>query len=639
MQAPARKKILVIALLAGITFAAYGRVRELPFITYDDPEYITGNLRVQAGLTAGNLVWAATAIVGANWHPVTLISHMTDCQLFHLNAAGHHITSLALHLLNVLLLFWVLQLATGFIWRSGFVAALFAVHPLNVESVAWIAERKNVLSMFFFLLAVWAYLWYSRAPNIKRYAAVSACFILALMTKPMIVTFPFVLLLIDYWPLAKGRMPAPAVSPVANGDRELGLATRSDDDREKQRRTSRHLILEKIPLVVIAAAGGLITLYAQKAGGGFVALRHPFGSRVRNAIVSYVIYLCKSVWPTKLAVFYPFPQTTIPLWEVGLAAAALLAATAIALIFARRFKFVACGWLWYLVTLAPMIGFIQVGYQARADRYMYLPLIGIFIIAVWLAGEVIESLKGSRVPVLVAAVCLLVLLTAATVHQLSYWTDSISLFQHAEQVTTGNYVAYSNLSYAYTQAGRLKDAEEEIAKTAPSDPSYAQSQEILGMLSLQAGDVQGAIDHLKAAIQASPNEFDANNKLGIVLARSGHLTEAVPYFRRALDVKPDNVLAMANLAGVDEQIGEENEAISLYSKAISLIGAQPLFDQNDSAKAMTENIHLQMAELFLKGGALDQAEGHFNQVLRLDPGSSAAREGLNRLASLRALRN
>jgi protein O-mannosyl-transferase len=638
--AATRDKLLVFALLIAITLAAYWQVRRLSFVTYDDREYVTENLRVQGGLSSSNVPWAFTAVVASHWHPLTLLSHMTDCQLFGLEPEGHHLTSLAIHLANVLLLFWVLQLATGMVWRSAFVAALFAVHPLNVESVAWVAERKNVLSTLFFMLTIWAYIWYTRSPNWKRYVSVCALFILGLMSKSMLVTLPFVLLLLDYWPLERWKIGPAGKEPAASADAQADTVDSVGATQPGRRLPTWRLLLEKAPLILFSALSGLMalesigdTLYSPPLA--------PVGSQISNALVSYVVYLEKFVWPSKLAVFYPFATAPFPIWQVALATAALLAATAMALLLARRFKFLICGWFWYLGTLVPVIGFLQAGYQSRADRYAYVPLIGIFILLVWGVAEIRLRLRLGSLQMLPAAVCvaaamlILAVMIGLTRRQVSYWHDTVTLFEHAEQVTSGNYVAYSNLGYVYMTAGKFDEAAAEYSKTRPGDPTYADSQQTLGIISLQKGEIDQAIIYLKGAVKANPGSFEAYNKLGVALGQAGRLDEAAACFRKVVEINPNEAPAYANLGSICEQTGDTSGAVSFYEKAIGLIAGTAMIDKSNSAKALAVRIHLETANVLIKGGKFKEAEGHFSEALRLDPNSAAARQGLDRISSLK----
>ncbi|HEY6332328.1 MAG TPA: tetratricopeptide repeat protein [Blastocatellia bacterium] len=637
MATTTRNRLLVVIFLIVITVMAYWQVRGLLFVTYDDREYITENFRVQAGLSWGNILWTSTAVVASHWAPVTLLSHMAACQVFGLKPEGHHLVNLALHIANVLLLFWVLQLATGLLWRSAFVAAIFALHPLNVESVAWVAERKNVLSTFFLLLTIWAYVHYTRSPGWRRYVVVLACFTLGLMSKPMLVTVPFLLLLLDYWPLARWKAGPDAVTRSMFAGKQSETAGQaaiagSPDTREPGRWPLHRLLLEKAPLLLLTVFSCVMTmrsigdtLYSPPVA--------PLRSQFSNAIISYVVYLYKCIWPTRLAVFYPFQKAPFAFWEVAVAAAGLTAMSVIALLMAAQFKFVVCGWFWYLVSLAPVIGFIQAGYQSRADRYAYVPLIGIFIILVWTAAEVSNRVQLARLPLLALGGCILAIMITLTVGQVSFWHDSVTLFHHAEQVTSDNYIAYSNLGYMYMMSGDLDDAAAEYSRTDPSDPTYADAQENLGVVSLRKGEMSQAIDHLKTAIEVNPRSFEAYNRLGIALANAGQRDQAADCFRKALAIKPDQPSAYANMGSIAEQKGDLDESSFFYEKAIDLIRAAQ-DNGNNSENGMAESIHLRLAELSIKRGDLNQAKEHFNAILRLDPNSAAAREGVDRVSNL-----
>ena len=638
MAAPLRNNLLIYGLLVAITLAAYWRVHGLSFVTYDDRDYVTNNPRVQNGLSASNLRWAGAAIVSSNWHPVTLVSHMTDCELFGLKPAGHHLVSLFFHLANVLLLFLILRVATGMIARSGLVAALFAVHPLNVESVAWVAERKNVLSTFFLLLTVLAYIWYTRSPSWRRYTGVIALFLLGLMSKPMLVTLPFLLLLLDYWPLERWKPawwvagPSPNSSEAAKPIGPIQVAAPANSPLSR-------LVLEKVPLLILSVASSIVTYLVQKAGGALtLTTLVPFQTRLGNAALSYVTYLGKAFWPAGLAVFYPYPSY-IEHWKVLLAATGLLAATVVAVAAATRAKFFACGWFWYLGTLIPVIGLVQAGPQSRADRYAYIPLIGIFIILVWSAAEFGPRLGLKKWHGLVAGACAVLALAVVTRQQVGYWQNTNALFEHAEQVTAANFVASSNLGYAYIDEGRFDDAAAQFSKVRPGDPAFGDAQENLGMISLERGNFDQAVIYLKNAILANPNSYDAYNKLGGALANTGRMDQAAACFRKVLEISPNDAPAYANLGNIAEQTGDITQAIAYYRKCTDVIASTGMSEKSESARTMAEKVHIRLAELFVRGGKIEEAEGQVSEALRLDPNSSAARESLERISNLKALRN
>ena len=430
-------KIAICIFLAVSTFAVYSQVQDHEFINYDDDKYVTNNEYVKAGFTRDSVGWALTTSYNSNWHPMTWLSHMLDAQLFGPNSKGHHLTNLLFHIANVLLLFLVLLRMTGALWQSGFVAALFALHPLNVESVAWVAERKNVLSTFFWLLTMWAYIRYAQKTNLKRYSLVILFFAMGLMSKPMLVTLPFVLLLLDYWPLRR-----------LQSDRRTAIS---------------RLVYEKIPLLVLVAGSVVTTLTVQKMGGALGSLNaFPIQERVINALVSYWLYLQKMIWPGGLAIFYAHPENTLSVWK-GLATAALLAlVTTAAIRLARRAPYFAVGWFWYLGTLIPVIQLVQTGSIAMADRYAYVPLIGIFIIIAWGLPELLAKWRlRSRILTIAAGIWISTLMLM-TWNQVSHWKNSITIFSHAIEVTDIEYpdflLAHNNLANALLAEGRTGKA-------------------------------------------------------------------------------------------------------------------------------------------------------------------------------------
>jgi Tfp pilus assembly protein PilF len=633
MTKASENKALICCLLIAITAAAYWRVYGFSFVSYDDGAYVTHNPQVQAGLTWSNLGWALKATVSANWHPMTLLSHMLDCQLFGLSPCGPHLTNLVMHILNVVLLFWVLQVATAMVWRSAFVAALFAIHPLNVESVAWISERKNVLSTMFFLLAIWAYIWYTRSPNWRRYLAVAALFALGLMAKPMVVTFPFVLLLLDIWPL--GRLAGDRHSASPSHD-QAHCADKSDPDSNSECGDSlpllshaaaslnlgagggprprdaggpranspeparghriRRLVLEKIPMVLMAAISSVLTLHFQAVAASPVTLVSTT-DRIGNALVSYVVYIEKAFWPTGLAAFYPHPLHTLPKWQVGLAAAALIAVTSLVLRSTHHFRFLTTGWFWYMGTLIPVIGLVQVGAQSRADRYAYVPLIGIFIIVVWGVMEAAAHWGLPRAQPVVLGICAVMALALISIHQLGYWHDSTALFEQAERATHGNYVAYGALGYEYAAAGKLDQSLQEYSKAVKIDPKNPAVQQGYAMSLERAGQADQAVNHFRAAIELEPGVGDLYNQLGIALAEAGNLDEAATCFDKVLELRPNDAHAYANLGNVSEQRGDIPAAIRYYRRSIDAIVNGPSPVDSNAARAMVAQITQRIGNL------------------------------------------
>ena len=436
---PADKWTLISCLLlAAGTLVVYNRAASCEFINFDDPEYVVKNAHVQAGLTWDTIKWALTSFAEANWHPLTWWSHALDVQLFHMNPAGHHYVNVLFHAASVVILFLALLAATRRIWPSFMVAALWALHPLNVESVAWVAERKNVLSMFFFLLALYAYRWYVASPKARRYTVVAPLFALGLMAKPQVITFPCVLLLWDYWPLQ--RLRSSSASP------------------EYPARSFSWLVREKLPLFLLVAASAVITLQAQRLGHAVrTTAEFSLASRLENALVAYVRYIQFTVWPAGLSPVYPHPENSIASWQAACAAALLALITALAL-WQKQRRYLLVGWLWFLGTLVPMIGLVQVGQQAMADRYAYLPLLGLLIMVVWGVAELIARWRIPSPYVAVVAVSVLLALAIVTYRQLGYWHTSESLWTRALAVTRNNYTAHGNLADALARQQRSEEA-------------------------------------------------------------------------------------------------------------------------------------------------------------------------------------
>ncbi len=446
-----RRELIVCLLLLSVTLAVYWQIGDHQFTNYDDTLYVTDNPHVKPGLAGGSVIWAFTATEEANWHPLTWLSHMVDCQLFGLRPRGHFLTSLFLHLANVLLLFAVLKRMTGALWRSAFVSALFALHPLHVESVAWVAERKDVLSTLFWLLTMLAYARYVERPTRARYVLTLVAFTLGLMAKPMLVTLPFVLLLLDYWPLDRMAYGGKGDDPPKR--------TRKRTHSCEQRLPLSRLVWEKIPFFALAAISSVVTFSFQQRAGAMADMEiFPLSSRIANALVSYLRYMGKIIWPSDLAVLYPHPGTSLPLWWGAAAGLALLGLSILVVLVIRRRPYLAVGWLWYVGTLVPVIGLVQVGVQAYADRYTYVPLIGLFIMIAWGVPDLVGRWAQTRTVLAVLAATALAALTACTWIQLGYWKDSVSLFTHTLQVTTKNYVAHNNLGNALADRGEVEAA-------------------------------------------------------------------------------------------------------------------------------------------------------------------------------------
>jgi len=454
---------LVLALAVRVVFWP---VHNYKFINYDDPAYVTQNPHVKAGINSDSIIWAFRTSAAGNWHPLTWLSHMLDCQLFGAKAGGHHVVNLMFHLVNTLLLFSIFKRMTGAIWQSAFVAALFAMHPLNVESVAWIAERKNVLSTMFWLLTMAAYLRYVRRPGIVRYLLMIFVFALGLMAKPMLITLPFVLLLLDYWPLGRFQ--------IGGSAKNSSQQSCKSPDNNSQWQVFYRLVFEKIPIFILSAVSSTVTFLIQSNFGVLTGSDVcPLKIRIANALVSYLMYLQKMVWPNRLAVFYPHPLDSIPLWQVAAAAVIIIAISILAVCLSRNRKYLAVGWLWYLGTLVPVIGLVQTGEQAMADRYAYVPFIGLFIIIAWGSQDLLAKWLRRKSVFGISATIVLVVLAVCTHIQLRYWRNSITLLEHSIAVTDNNYLAHYNLAHALIDDGRTNEAVahfKEVLRIKPRHP-------------------------------------------------------------------------------------------------------------------------------------------------------------------------
>ena len=483
-----RVELLICLLLVIVTFAVYWQVRNFTFVNYDDSQYVTENQYVQAGLNYESIIWAFSSNHAANWHPLTWLSHMLDIQLYGMNPGAHHQTNLIFHIANALLLFFVLRKMTGSLWQSSVVAALFALHPLHVESVAWVAERKDVLSAFFWMLTMFSYARYAERPGINRYLPVVGFFILGLMAKPMLVTLPFVLLLLDYWPLRRMQFNPPA------------------DDRHSLQQRSPGLLLfwEKIPLFILALASSVVSFLAQKSGGALGSMEiYPLTTRVANAIVAYVKYIGKMIWPANLAVFYPH-SGSLPAWQVIGAGVLLGFITFVAIRSFRQHPWFVVGWLWFLGTLVPVIGLVQVGLQAMADRYTYIPLIGLFIIVAWGVPQLMVRWRHKDKLLASTTVALFIILSVTSGLQLRHWKNSMTLFKHALDVTDNNYLAHNAFGNVLKEQGKINDndAMRHYSMALEIRSDYAAPHYNIGHTLATQGKHQDAIDHFQKAIQS-----------------------------------------------------------------------------------------------------------------------------------------
>jgi tetratricopeptide (TPR) repeat protein len=561
--------VVLGALLVAVTAGVYARVAHFEFVQMDDTQYVTRNAYVRQGLTAVGATYALTQALGGTWQPLALFSHMLDCELYGLDPVGHHVTNVALHIVDALLLFGVLRYMTAAVWESGFVAALFALHPLHVESVAWVSERKDVLSALFGLLSLWAYAAYARRPSAGRYVLTAALLALGLTAKPMLVTWPFVFLLLDYWPL--GRMGAGSPAPPAR----RGVPRRTSTPGDISRESLASLVLEKVPFLTLAAVASLATFLTQSAGRA-VRETIPLELRAANAVVSYVRYLGKTVWPADLAALYPHPYLAggrpWDAWHIAGAGLVLLAVSALVVRSGRRYALV--GWLWYLGTLVPVIGIVQVGYQAMADRYTYLPLIGIFVIVAWGSADLARA-WGTRAPLLRPALALgaAAMLTAATVptwFQLSHWRDSVALMRRIVEVTPDSPVGYYYLGTVHLENGNREEAARLYRRSLEIGPDYPRAHYNLANIVRDRGDVEQAIHHYRQALRTEPDFASAHVNLGVLLKAKGDLEGATRHFREAVRSWPTIAIPRKNLADVLRAQGHLEEAVEHYREAVRL---------------------------------------------------------------------
>jgi Flp pilus assembly protein TadD len=607
--APQRRRVCLICLaLAVAALAVFGGALTCDFVNYDDPTYVTSNPDVQHGLTPAGVVWAFETPAASNWHPLTWLSHMADVQFFGMSPVGHHLTSLLLHAANAVLLFLILNAMTGAFWRSAVVAALFALHPLRVESVVWVSERKDVLSSLFWMLTVWSYFHFQKAKSKLWYATALASFACGLMSKPMLVTLPFVLLLLDYWPLG--------------------------------RRISWQLILEKIPFFGLTAISSVVTFLVQKRGGAVSPLTGlPLLPRIANALISYVRYIAKFFWPTRLSVLYPHPGHW-PVWQIVSATVLLAVITALVVWRWRAQPYLAVGWFWFLGMLAPAIGLVQVGIQSMADRYSYLPLVGISIIVVWGLSDMLAQYHAGRWILGAAAGVAITACIVLTPLQVLHWHDSDSLFEHAIAVTKNNYLAYNNLGYflsnrgesekamkyyesalqinpnydeghnnlgfALAALGRFQEATNEYIKALSINPRLTEAHNNLGNALGNLGLNDAAIHEYQVALQENPRHADAHNNYGIALAMHGKLDEAIAQFRLAILYKENYASAHSDLGNALAMKGDLAAAIQEYQICLRLTPADP-------------QAHNNLANALAQEGKLEEAAIEYRKALELKP--------------------
>ncbi|PZR73182.1 MAG: hypothetical protein DLM73_11325 [Chthoniobacterales bacterium] len=543
----------VCIFMAAMVWFVFGQTLHHQFVNLDDGAYVYKNPQVSRGLTTEGIIWAFTHSHAANWHPLTWLSHMLDCQFYGLNPGGHHLTNVLLHTANAILLFLVLRQMTGALWRSAFVAAVFAIHPLRVESVAWVAERKDLLSGLFFILTIWAYVRYVRGPRSPaRYLVVLAMFAVGLMCKPMLVTLPFVLLLLDYWPLCR-------MGPEDSGDKKF--------------RIPREVILDKLPLLGLAAASCVATIFAQQT-----ALQ-PLGNislplRAGNAAMACVTYIRQMFWPSDLAAFYPLAFRDITASRV-LLSLVVLAGISIVVFLMRRRRYLVTGWLLYLIMLAPVIGILQVGSQAHADRYTYLPEIGLALLLTWTVSDLCARWRYRRLFLSALSLIIVFALTFAARTQASYWKDSETLWIQALSRTSDNLMAELNLGEAVYKLGRTPEAIAHFERALQIDPNQGWVYSSLGAALLEIGRPDASLVHLQKAIELDPNSSDAHYNLGNTFLQMGRASEAVAQYKRALEIAPDDTETMNNMAWIlatspDALVRDGAKAVQVAERADSL---------------------------------------------------------------------
>ncbi len=643
--------------------AVFYRVYTFDFINFDDPVYVSQNPNIQAGITLKAVKWAFTASRAANWHPITWLSHMLDWQFFGSNAAGHHLTNLIFHIANTLLLFIILKQMTKAIWPSAFVAALFALHPLHVESVAWVSERKDVLSTFFWLLTMWAYIRFVDRPKITNYLLIVVFFALGLMSKPMLVTLPFVLLLLDYWPLQR-----------FNTKRPLSL------------------LIEKIPLFVMVLASSIVTFIVQRKGQAIRTVEdYTIPVRLANASISYMQYIIKMIWPVRLAVFYPHPGQNVSVPIAVISAIFLLIVTVLVFRFAGNHKYLVTGWLWYIGTLVPVIGLIQVGNQAVADRYSYITLTGLFIIIAWGLPELLGKWTSAssvespqrKIVLWISSLMVLSALAVCANLQLRYWKNSITIFQHALNVTKNNYMAHFCMTPMLLEQGRIEEAIWHNSEALRIKPDYLSGLNSLAVSLHKAGRIDEAIYYYNKALGINPAAGEVHVNLAAALAAESRFDEAVRHYRIALDgmdtpfIRSDLASSLMSLGRFEEavieyrkalsavpddpnilnglgcalaQTGNFDEAVSLYSKALQIapdlvnirlnLGfalsssgrlAQAVQEYEKILLIQPQNAvaHNDIGVALSRQGKLDEAIAHFNRAIQIDSDYAAARDNLN----------
>ena len=595
---------VIIAALVAATLAAYEPIRHNGFVSYDDGAYITENPNVTGGITRESVIWAFTNSHMGNWHPLTMLSHTLDCEIFGLNPLWHHFINVLFHILNALLIFWILTATTGAMWPSAFVAAVFALHPLQVESVAWAAERKAVLSGFFWFLTIAVYIWYTKRQGIGRYILLFMAYALCIMTKPVVVTLPMVLLLLDYWPLERIR-------------RRKTEDRRQRAEGASQKVSAVRLIVEKIPLLVLSVILSVTTFAAQQNVGALIPVNAiPLDSRIANMFLSYIKYIGKTIWPSQLVVFYPYPNATLLTTAATICVPLFVLILVISIYAGRRRKYAAMGWLWYVGTLVPMIGLVQVGEQAMADRYMYIPILGLLVIAAWAVRDFVFNRPRwkTAVSVLVAVALLSAVIVTRT--QVRYWQNSMSLFENALKVTKNNHVAEKGYGSALFAAGRLDEAVVHLRNAIQTHPGYLAAGNELGRVYLRQSKFNEAVACFNELLKRNKNSAELYYNLGIALSLQKKYEEAIKYFAMVLELDTKYPDAHNNMGTALLAAGKNTEAIKYLNEALRI-------SSNDAG------LYEKLGNAYVQSGKYDLAVRNWAKALDIKPNST---EVLNNLA-------
>ncbi|QTA92395.1 tetratricopeptide repeat protein [Desulfonema magnum] len=579
----------------------YWQVRHHEFVAFDDEVYLTQNSKVRAGLTPENLVWAFTTGYASNWHPLTWLSHMSDVQLYGMDPGRHHLTNVLFHMANTLLLFFVLRRMTNNLWPGAIAAALFALHPLHAESVAQVAERKDVLSTLFWMLTLWAYVRYAERPVLGRYLLVLVCFMLGLMAKPMVITLPCVLILLDYWPLNR-------FSSDTSGKNNL-----------------KNCLAEKIPFFILSGVSGAVTFLVQQNGGAVRSLEtYPLHIRIGNALVAYVKYIGKMIWPSDLSFFYPH-EGILPLWQILGAGILLLLVFLFVIRNIKQHPYLAAGWLWYMGTLVPVIGLVQVGSQSMADRYTYIPLIGIFImiaygipdlLTLWPGKERLQTVSY-KAGLAVVSTVLLSALMAMTYTQVRYWRNSITLLEHAIDVTKNNLPAHTNLGVLLLEQGKLKQGFRHLSEALRIRPDAVRHRN-MGIALEKLGKSDQAKDHYTRALRLNPNYVNAHINMGLLLESQGNLTQAIRHHAEALRLDPGSAKAHHAMGVALFRQGRTDKAIAHFQKALQINPDDP-------------ESHNSLGVALFQKGKNEETVAHFKKALQIKPDYAEAHDNLRKV--------